>query len=602
MRRSHGMPFGPVIEPGGVRFRLWAPDADEVKLVVAGALDAPMERREGGWLEAFVPGAWPGTRYGFRVGDLVVPDPASRHQPDDVHRLSEVIDPAAHDWTDDDWTGRPWEETVLYELHVGCFTEEGTFTAAIGKLDALAEMGVTAIELMPVAEFPGGRGWGYDGVLPYAPEASYGRPEDLKALVEACHRRGLMVFLDVVYNHFGPEGNYLHAYARRFFTDRHHTPWGQAVNYDGADARPVRDFVIHNALYWLEEFHFDGLRLDAVHAIVDDSPKTVLEELAETVRAALPDRHIHLVLENDDNSAHLLQRDGAGRPVLYTAQWNDDIHHALHRLITDEAGGYYRDYGPEPVSHLGRCLAEGFAYQGETSEHRNGKARGQASAHLPPLAFVSFLQNHDQIGNRALGERIGHLATVPALQACMALLLLAPQPPLLFMGEEWGASTPFQYFCDFGPELAKAVRQGRKREFEGFPQFQGPNARKIPDPVDPVTFSRSRLDWSEAAREPFASQLRQVRELLSLRRREIMPRLAGMGGGSGVFDALGPRAFRASWRLGDGSRLSVLANFSAVPLVGVPPGPGRLLYSTYGGVGALPAWGVDWHLDDKGDA
>ncbi|MBX9634036.1 MAG: malto-oligosyltrehalose trehalohydrolase [Magnetospirillum sp.] len=595
------MPFGTTLEPGGTRFRLWAPDCDGVALHRPGHPDLPMVKDGDGWAEILVAEAGAGTRYGFRVGGLTVPDPASRHQPDDVHHLSEVIDPAAYEWADGDWAGRPWEDAVLYELHVGSFTAEGSFQAAMAKLDYLADLGVTALSLMPVAEFPGGRGWGYDGVLPYAPEASYGRPEDLKALVDAAHARGLMVLLDVVYNHFGPDGNYLHVTARRFFTERHHTPWGQAINYDGADAGAVREFIIHNALYWLEEFHLDGLRLDAVHAIVDDSPKTMLEELAERARADFPGRHIHLVLENDDNSAHLLSRDGKGRPRHYTAQWNDDVHHALHRLLTDEAGGYYRDYAPNPMTHLVRCLTEGFAYQGEVSEHRGGVRRGEPSRQLPPAAFVGFLQNHDQIGNRALGERIDRLAPLPAVHAATALLLLNPQPPMLFQGEEWGASTPFLYFCEFSGDLAKSVRQGRRREFAHFPQFHGRNAAKIPDPVNPRSFAKSKLDWGEAVQPPHAHRLREVRSLLSIRRRELAPRLAGMGGGSATAEMLGARAFKIRWRLGDDSTLTVIVNFTAVPLPGIVPGDGRLLYSTYGGVGALPAWGVDWYLDDRGN-
>jgi malto-oligosyltrehalose trehalohydrolase len=594
------MRVGTRLEAGGTRFRLWAPDCGAVGLHLPGRADIAMDKDAEGWAEAFVPGVGAGARYGFRIGGQVIPDPASRHQPDDVHALSEVIDPEAFEWSDAGWRGRPWEEAVVYELHVGTFTPEGTFRAAQARLDYLAELGVTAIELMPLAEFPGGRGWGYDGVLFYAPEASYGRPEDLKALIDDAHARGLMVMLDVVYNHFGPEGNYLHVSAKRFFTDRHHTPWGQAVNYDGADARPVRDFVIDNALYWLEEYHFDGLRLDAVHAIADDSARTVLEELAERVRADLAGRHVHLVLENDDNAAHLLGRDGKARPRHYTAQWNDDIHHALHRLLTNEAGGYYCDYGSDPVPHLVRCLTDGFAYQGEISQHRDNARRGEPSRHLPPTAFVSFLQNHDQIGNRALGERIDALAALPMVHAATALLLLAPQVPLLFQGEEWGASTPFLYFCDFGPGLARAVREGRRREFAHFPQFQGAGAAKVPDPVAPSTFAASKLDWAESLRPPHAHRLRTLRELLSIRRREVAPRLAGMAGGTARAEMLGPRAFRVRWRLGDGSGLEVIANFSAVPFPGIVPGDGRLLYSTYGGVGALPAWGVDWFLDDKG--
>lgn len=584
MYRCHPMPFGTVVEPDGVRFRLWAPDAQPV-LTILGHGDFAMERDERGWAKAFVPGIGAGERYGYKIDGLTVPDPASRRQPEGVHGLSEIFDPTPYAWSDDGWTGRPLHEAVIYELHIGTFTETGTFAAAIPRLDDLVALGVTAIELMPVAQFPGAHGWGYDGVLPFAPHAAYGRPEDLKALVEAAHARGLMVFLDVVYNHFGPEGNYLHAYAKRFFTDRHHTPWGQAVNYDGADAGPVREFVIHNALYWLEEFHFDGLRLDAVHAIFDDSTETILEELARRVRAALPGRQIHLVLENDDNAAHLM---GRGR---FDAQWNDDIHHAFHRTLTAEAGGYYADYGPEPVAHLARCLAEGFAYQGEPSEFRGGAKRGEPSAHLPPTAFVAFLQNHDQIGNRALGERIDHLAQEAAVRAVTSLLLLSPQIPLLFQGEEWGATSPFLYFCDFGPELAQAVRDGRQREF---PEFQ---AGAMPDPNDPATFARSKLDWSERRLEPHGKRLQMVRDLLDVRRREIVPRLAGLSGAEHAScTTLAPRAFRAEWDLADKTRLAVIANLSPVPLPGIVPGEGRLVYSTYGGIGALPAWGVDWFV------
>lgn len=593
MERHHPMPFGARIEPGGVRFRLWAPDAPPA-LYVHGRGEFALERDAEGWAEAFVQGIGAGARYGYRVNGLTLPDPASRRQAEGVHGLSEVIDPSAYSWSDGGWAGRAWEEAVIYELHVGTFTPEGTFAAAIGRLDDLVQLGITAIELMPVAQFPGERGWGYDGVLLFAPHAAYGRPEDLKALVEAAHMRGLMVFLDVVYNHFGPEGNYLHSYAKRFFTDRHHTPWGQAVNYDGAHAGPVRDFVIHNALYWLDEFHFDGLRLDAVHAIIDDSAESVLEELARRVRASLPGRKVHLVLENDDNSAHLLG------PKLFDAQWNDDIHHAFHRTLTGESGGYYTDYGPEPVAHLARCLAEGFAYQGEPSEHRNGARRGEASAHLPPTAFVAFLQNHDQIGNRALGERIDHLAQEAAVRAVTSLLLLSPQIPLLFQGEEWGATSPFLYFCDLGPDLADAVREGRRREF---PDFQ---AEDIPDPLDPATFARSKLDWGERQGIPHGKRRQMVSDLLDVRRREIVPRLIGprLIGMTGAEHAscttLAPRAFRAEWELADGSLLAVIANLSPVPLPGIVPSDGRLLYSTYGGIGALPAWGVDWYLVEGG--
>ncbi|MGE5506490.1 MAG: malto-oligosyltrehalose trehalohydrolase [Actinomycetota bacterium] len=591
MHRRHAMPFGAEPIADGVKFRLWAPDADDVALELEGGPVLPMRRGRGGWAEVMVPGAAPGAAYRFRAGGLSVPDPGSRFQPDDVHGPSRVVDPGTWEWRDGDWRGRPWHEAVIYELHVGTFTPEGTFRAAIDKLDYLVGLGVTAIELMPVAEFPGARGWGYDGVLPYAPEASYGSPDDFKALVEAAHRKGLMVFLDVVYNHFGPDVNYLHVYARRFFTRRHHTPWGQAINYDGRGAKAVREFVIHNALYWIEEFHLDGLRLDAVHAIVDDTKPHLLEELARRVRAAVTDRPVHLVLENDDNTASLLE------PGLFDAQWNDDLHHVLHVLLTGEVGGYYRDYADDPAAHLARCLSEGFAYQGEPSSHRKGGARGQPSAHLRPTAFVGFLQNHDQIGNRALGERIDRLAPAPAVDAALALLLLLPQPPLLFMGEEWGASTPFLFFCDFRPDLARSVREGRKREFENFPQFKGPNAARIPDPNDPATFAASKLDWSEPDRDPHAGRLDRVRRLLAIRQRQLAPRLAGIAAGA-VVEVVGSRAVTCRWRLGDGSLLTLRANLSDQAVEAAVSAPGRLLYSTGGEGGALPPWRVDWHLDE----
>ena len=344
---------------GGVRFRLWAPEAPVLALVLQGAQGEqilPMMRTHNDWFDIVARDAEPGCRYGFQLGDgLRVPDPASRYQPEDVHGLSEVIDPNAYLWKDEAWRGRPWAEAVIYELHVGTFTRAGTFRAAIEKFDHLAGLGVTAIELMPVADFPGRRNWGYDGVLPFAPDASYGRPEDLKALVDAAHARGLMVFLDVVYNHFGPEGNYLHRYAPQFFSERHRTPWGAAINFDGAGSRTVRDFFIHNALFWLEEYHFDGLRLDAVHAISDDARPDILEELATAVHAGPGrERHVHLVLENDHNAAHYLERDGAGRPRHYVAQWNDDVHHALHVIVTGEREGYYADYADAPLRHLGQ--------------------------------------------------------------------------------------------------------------------------------------------------------------------------------------------------------------------------------------------------------
>lgn len=581
------MPFGAEVQDdGSTRFALWAPAANRVELLIDdGAEENPLEMRPraDGWFSISTRSARKGSRYRYRIdGRRPVPDPASRHQPGGVHASSEVIDPRSWRWRDGDWRGRPWRETVVYELHLGAFTPAGTFAAARGRLDYLAGLGITAVELMPVAAFPGRRGWGYDGVYPFAVEAAYGRPDDLKGFIQAAHARGLMVFLDVVYNHFGPEGNYLPQYAPAFFTHRHHTPWGDAINFDGTGSRWVREFFIHNALYWLEEYHFDGLRLDAVHAILDDSDPDILSELAERVQAGPGrERHIHLVLENDNNSARYLQPGSGPEPPLYRAQWNDDFHHALHVLLTGEVHGYYRDYADDPLSHLQRCLSEGFAYQGEPSPYRGNRPRGEASRGLPPTAFVAFLQNHDQVGNRALGERIGQLTDADRLHVATALLLLQPSPPLLFMGQEWACPRPFLFFCDLGPGLAEAVARGRREEFADFPGFGDAAARaRIPDPLADATFNGSRLDW-EAAQGAAARTWRQRhRQLLALRRAEITPRLDQRASQQAECSRLGPRALAVGWQLQD-ARLSLLFNLDSQSLSAIAPPPGRLLYATH---------------------
>ena len=550
-RRTHHMPFGAeLLVDGKVRFRLWAPPHRQAQIELDGETVA-MQPAGGGWHELVTDRARAGTRYRFVLPNgLRVPDPASRYQPEDVHGPSEVVDPAAYAWRDADWSGRPWHEAVVYELHIGAFTPEGTFRAAIGKLDHLVALGVTAIEIMPIGDFPGRRNWGYDGVLPYAPDSSYGRPEDLKALVEAAHDRRLMVLLDVVYNHFGPEGAYIHPIAPQTFTDRHKTPWGAAINFDGPDSGPVREFVIHNALYWIEEFHLDGLRLDAVHAILDDSPKHLLEELAERVRAAAPDRHIHLILENEENQADRLMRGENGEPRWYTAQWNDDVHHVLHVAASGETKGYYADYKGD-TEKLGRALAEGFAFQGELMPYR-GRPRGAPSADLPPTAFVAFIQNHDQVGNRAFGDRMTDFAPAEAVRAIAAVYLLLPQIPMLFMGEEWGAAQPFPFFCDFGPELADAVRNGRREEFARFPEFQDPAMRqRIPDPMAEETFASAKLDWEDIERVPHSGWLDWYRRVLAIRHAEIVPRLTTIRAGGRIRGARrrrGPRALAARRR------------------------------------------------------
>ena len=609
------MPFGAAVDDGGTSFRLWAPDARAVTLHLeeAGApREIAMPARADGWFEIRCGTAGAGTHYRYCIdGAALVPDPASRFQPDGVHGPSEVIDPRAHVWRDAHWRGRPWEEAILYEFHIGAGTPGGRFHEAIARLDDLVELGITGLALMPLAECPGARNWGYDGVYPFAPEGAYGRPAELKQLIEEAHMRGLMVLLDVVYNHFGPEGNYLGQYASPFFTHRHETPWGDAIDFEGPRSRPVRDFFVHNALFWLEEYGLDGLRLDAVHAIHDASRPDVLTELANRVRERFGgEREVHLVLENDGNEARRLQRAGDEAPLEYTAQWNDDLHHALHVLLTGERDGYYEDYADRPIAHLGRALAEGFAWQGEPSPHRGGTPRGEPSALLPPTAFISFLQNHDQIGNRAFGERLAALVSEPALRAGTAVLLLAPQIPLLFMGEEWAAPEPFPFFCDFGPELADAVREGRRREFATFPAFRDPAARaRIPDPGAPETFAAARLDGRHAARAPHAAALSLHAELLSLRRRELVPRLRGIGGGSGRAEVLGEHTLRVSWRLGDGARLDLLAHLAAEPSsILAARIPGRLLFETPAGAaasrghGGLPPWSVVWSLTEADDA
>ena len=565
----HHMPFGADLAEGGVRFRLWAPDARDVSLVLDGQhRELPLESAGGGWREIFVREARAGIRYRFRInGDLAVPDPASRFQPEDVHGPSEVIDPSAFQWSCTEWRGRPWEEAVIYELHVGTFTPEGTFRAMIDRLGYLVDLGVTVIEIMPVADFPGRRDWGYDGVALFAPDSVYGRPEDLKAFVDAAHHQGLMVMMDVVYNHFGPEGNYLHTYARRFFNDETHTPWGAAINFHAEDSNIVRRFFVENALYWVNEFAIDGLRFDAVHAIEDRSEPDILEEIAESVRSRLPaDRHVHLVLENDKNQARYLARADQGQPRHYVAQWNDDIHHAMHVLLTGEVRGYYADYAKDPARLLARCLTEGFAYQNDPSDFRAGERRGEVSKHLPPTAFVSFLQNHDQIGNRAFGDRLAALAPQPAVRAGLALLLLAPSPPLLFMGEEWGSTQPFLFFCDLGESLRDSVREGRRKEFASFPEFACAEAReRIPDPTAESTFEASKLDWKSVQDPSHREVLVEVRRLLALRKQEIVPRLSGMTGYAGRIEWMEGSSLSVAWRMGDNALLTLVANLGPKP-------------------------------------
>ena len=598
------MPFGAETrDDGTTRFRLWAPAARSVELWLADRQQAfAMPRDAAGWAEWVTRDAPAGTRYSFRIDDeLLVPDPASRYQPLDVHGPSEVVDPAEYAWSDSEWQGIAPERLVFYELHVGTFSPEGSFAGVAERLDHLVGLGVTAVELMPVADFPGRWGWGYDGVLPFAPEASYGPPEELKALVEASHARGLAVFLDVVYSHFGPEGNYLHRYAPTFFSRDSKTPWGDAFNFDGPGSEVVRAFVVHNALYWLEEFHLDGLRLDAVHAMLDRSSDHVLDELARAVAEGPGrDRIVHLVLENDANEARYLSRSGADKRPLYLAQWNDDIHHALHVALTGAREGYYADYHP-PLAHLARSLTEGFAYQGQWSGYRT-RARGEPSATLPPTSFVSFLQNHDQIGNRALGERITALAAPEGVRAATAILLLAPALPLLFMGQEWAAPGPFLYFSDLGGDIGALVSEGRHREFARFPDFARPEARaRIPDPQAESTRRRSVLRWEHLAEAPHAEWLAFHCHLLEVRSRDIAPLLRGEPMPETRVTLIGETALEVLWAFPDRRVLRLVANLGGQTVRHEGPGPGwgPQIYPVGTWLGAweeLGPWTVRWFL------
>lgn len=538
-----------VRDPQHTQFALWAPDAQDVSLLLDNGQSLAMPALPGGWfvLDAACPA---GTGYRFVIDNhLEVPDPASRAQNGDIHTLSRVVDPDAYHWQHPDWQGRPWHEAVIYELHVGAL---GGYAGVEKHLSRLVELGVTAIELMPLAQFPGERNWGYDGVLPYAPQASYGTPEQLKQLIDAAHGYGLMVILDVVYNHFGPDGNYLGQYAKGFFREDVHTPWGAAIDFRRAE---VRSFFIDNALMWLNEYRFDGLRMDAVHAINDVE---FLQEVARQIREDIPPgRHVWLNLENECNQASLLEQG-------FDAQWNDDGHNTLHVLLTGETDAYYQDFAEQPTHKLARLLSEGFVYQGQAN--RRGEARGEPSGHLPPTAFVLFLQNHDQIGNRALGERLPRLAPTPALRAATVLLLLSPMIPLLFMGDEWGASEPFLFFTSHHGELADAVREGRRNEFAEFAAFADPQRReRIPDPNDAQTFEASKpalaalaLDTEQGLEH--RQWLALYQQLLETRHRHIVPRLPGafaLGA-----EVLADGVVSARWQLGDGQILRIDLNLS----------------------------------------
>ncbi|MFQ5561557.1 MAG: malto-oligosyltrehalose trehalohydrolase, partial [Nitrospinota bacterium] len=523
------MQFGPQkLKDGRFAFNFWAPDSSEVSLFLPKTGETMVMRPlKDGWHTVVTDRVIRGTEYLFQLENgFKVPDPASARQADTVHGPSVLIDHDVYDWRgDSEWKGRPWEEAVIYELHVGTFSEEGTFKGVQKQLDQLVDLGITAIELMPVGSFPGSRNWGYDGVLLFAPANTYGEEDDLKDLIRAAHEKGIMVFLDVVYNHFGPEGNYFYVYAKsRFFETGKKTPWGDALNFNDEN---VRNFFIQNALFWLETYRFDGLRFDAVHAIEDENSPHILEELVTTVRKKISQRHIHLVLENDGNLSRWLHSDSGG--PLYDAQWNDDFHHTMHILMTGETRGYYMDYtkeatGRDTYYYSAKCFSEGFGYQGEVSPYRNGQRRGEPSSDLLPAKFVNFIQNHDQIGNRALGERVSTLTSQKALQTAAASYLLAPSIPLIFMGEEWGSKVPFYFFCDLGPDLTESIREGRRKEFSEFPEFSDKKKRdRIPDPTDKETFLQSKPDWDTRQKKGHRDFLDLYKKLLTVRREKILP-------------------------------------------------------------------------------
>ncbi len=589
--RRHFMPFGAqVLEGGRIRFRLWAPAAERVDLLLetthGGGVTIPMACTEAGWYELTSDRATAGDLYRYRIhGFGEVPDPASRYNPQGVHGPSQVLEPGQFVWNDRGWRGRPWEEAIIYQLHVGAFTPQGTFAAARERLDYLVDLGVTAIQLLPVGAFAGAHNWGFDGVLPFAPAASYGHPDDLKELIQAAHHKGLMVLLDLACHYFGPEGNYLSVYAPEFFAR-------QATNLAGRSIDVTlpggREFIIHNALYWLEEFHLDGLRLNAALFQDEQEQADLLAALARAVREGPgKHRHCHLLLSHDRRAARYLRWADHSDPRHYEAVWNNAAQQAMQDVLTGAPSGAVTDV--QALDQLGACLSRGGA-AGESEP-------------LLPTAFVTFLQDYAQIGSQALGERLHQLTPPRPLGAMVATSLLAPMPPALFMGEEFAAAQPFLYFCDFNPDLVKDVAINRRKSFAHLKGFRTARTRaRIPDPMDPATFQRCKLDWSSIQRSPHADWLYFYRRLLAVRRREITPRLSGMHEDRIRYLLSGDRGLSIQWTLGDDSLLTLLANYGPAPLDGLQAPAGAVLWSEPGDAatslsqGRLPAWSVVWFL------
>lgn len=567
------------LDNGAVQFRVRASGQPAITLRLAGQ-DRPMRPSKDGWFSVTVQGVTHGTEYQYVLADgMAIPDPASRAQKADVNGPSLVIDPTRYRWQHPQWRGRPWEESVVYELHIGTFTPGGTFQSAIEKLPYLAELGITVIEVMPLSHFGGNRGWGYDGVLLYAPHSAYGTPDDFRAFVDAAHGLGLSVVLDIVLNHFGPEGNYLSLLSPDFFDEARSTPWGAGIAYD---VEAVRHYMADAPLYWLSEFHLDGLRFDAIDQIEDASAQHLLTEIAQRIRSQITDRPIHLTTEDCRNIIDLHPRDENGSAPLFTGEWNDDFHNAVHVFATGETHGYYQDFASAPEQLVARTLAEGFAYQGEVSP-QSGEPRGVDSRGQPPVAFVDFIQNHDQVGNRALGERLICLAGPERSQLLLAVLLLSPHIPLLFMGEEYGETRPFLFFTDFQGDLALAVREGRAKEFAGHSGYDGVD---VPDPNAESTFTRSKLDWQAQQSPEGKAWLALIRKLLALRQQHIVPLLARAAGHSGHIVHTAPGFIAVSWRFPDGT-LSMALNTGERPRP-IPNFPGETLFARPAVTAELP--------------
>ena len=587
--RPWALSRGATVVDAGVRFSVWAPNATRVAVQLEGGETHPLPPSGGGVFEATIHGARAGTDYRYVLDGKPVPDPVSRYQPGGVHGPSRVVDPARYEWKDSGWRGLSMPDAVIYELHVGAFSDEGTFRGVIPHLRALRELGITAIEIMPVAEFPGSRNWGYDGVHLYAPQSTYGGPEELRVLVDAAHAEGLAVILDVVYNHVGPEGNYLGAFGP-YFTGKYTTPWGQALNYDDAQSDEVRRFVTDNALYWVTEFHIDGLRLDAIHGIFDFSPRHILRDIAESVhtQASLLGRKAVVIGESDLNDPRVVRTpDACGYGL--DGQWADDLHHAIHAALTGEQNGYYADFGG--VAPVAAALRTPFVFDGKYSLHRK-RRHGAPAIGIPADRFVVCIQNHDQVGNRALGDRLAAIVGLSKSRLAAALLLLSPYVPLLFMGEEYGETNSFQYFVSHGdPELIKAVREGRRKEFANFGWGDD-----VPDPQAIETFERSRLDRSRLEMAEHAKLYTLYRDLLRLRRNVPLLR-------PGSSEPRVAHDERDGWitleltSAPSGPSLLTLFNMSEserhVPAATNSPVTWRLLLSTegemYGGRGGAPA-------------